>query len=428
MNSKFKLSLVSAASLALLGLGLNTSVFAQDDEIAGGEDVEVVFWHAMNDAHQDWLVEATEEFNSLYDNVTVTLENQGNYGALSQSLLASVRSGNAPTISQAYGEWMLDYDANDQLVDLTEYIENGFSDDESYEDIFEVFRDDNTFDERVLGLPFNKSTRVLFVNNDLLTEAGVEVPTTWDELLTVSETIYEETGVVGFGFENGLQHEFPMWVKQAGGEFVDEETAEVAFNTDEGLRAISFINELINSDYGRIAGEDEYLSGPFTNGDVAMYIGSSAGIPYVANDAGDMDWTTAVVPMDAEAAAPFQGTNITMFASSSEGEREAAFEYMKFLVNKENTISWAKATGYLPVRESAVEDEDWVSYTEENDVFRAPSEQFDVGFIEERVPGAFAMKNAMQTALEKMIYEGQEPEETLEEMATSAQNEIDAAK
>ena len=428
MNSKLKLYLVSLASLALLSVGLNNHVNAQDDEIAGGEEVEVVFWHAMNDAHQDWLVEATEEFNSMYDNVTVTLENQGNYGTLSQSLLAAVRSNTAPTISQAYGEWMLDYDANDQLVDLTSYIENGFDEEEPYEDIFEVFREDNTFGERVVGLPFNKSTRVLFVNEDLLEEVGVETPETWDDLIEVSEAVYNEAGVVGFGFENGLQHEFPMWVKQAGGEFVNEETAEVAFNTDEGLKALTFINDLVNSDYGRIAGEDEYLSGPFTTGDVAMYIGSSAGIPFVENDAGDMNWTTAPVPSDAEAAAPFQGTNITMFASSSEGEQEAAFEYMKFLVNGENTISWAQATGYLPVRESAVEDEAWTSYIEENDVLAAPASQFDIGFIEERVPGAFAMKNAMQTSLERMIYEGQDPEATLEEMSESAQREIDNAQ
>ena len=428
MNSKFKLSLVSLASVALLGVGLSQTVNAQDDQIAGGEEVEVVFWHAMNDAHQDWLVEATEEFNSLHDNVTVVLENQGNYGALSQSLLASVRSNTAPTISQAYGEWMLDYEANDQLVDLTDFIENGFDEEEPYEDIFEVFREDNTFGDAVYGLPFNKSTRVLFVNNDLLEEVGVETPETWDDLLSVSEAVYEEAGVIGFGFENGLQHEFPMWVKQAGGEFVDEENNEVLFNSEEGLKALTFINDLINSDFGRIAGEDEYLSGPFTTGDVAMYIGSSAGIPFVENYAGDMNWTTAPVPTDVEAAAPFQGTNITMFASATEGEQEAAFEYMKFLVNGENTVSWAQTTGYLPVRESALESEEWTSYVEENEVFAAPASQFDIGFIEERVPGAFAMKNAMQTSLESMIYEGLDPETTLEEMSQAAQDEIDRAQ
>ena len=48
--------------------------------------------------------------------------------------------------------------------------ENGFPADQSYEDISEVFRDDNTFGEKVLGLPFNKSTRVLFYNKDYFEE------------------------------------------------------------------------------------------------------------------------------------------------------------------------------------------------------------------------------------------------------------------
>ena len=93
------------------------------------------------------------------------------------------------------------------------------------------------------------------------------------------------------------------------------------FNSEAGLHALTFIDTMLKDGSARMAGEDGYMSGPFTRGDVAMYIGSSAGIAYVAKDAGDMAWSTTPLPKGVEQAAPFQGTNITMFANSTEAEQ-----------------------------------------------------------------------------------------------------------
>ncbi|AQL55747.1 ABC transporter substrate-binding protein [Abyssicoccus albus] len=402
------------------------------DEAAGdsGEKAEVTFWHAMNDDHEKWLKDKTDEFNKDNENIEVKLVNQGSYDDLSKKLLAAGKAKKLPTISQAYGEWILNYKDNDLVEDLKPMIdgENGF---ENYEDINKVFREDNTFGEEVLGLPFNKSTRVLFVNNDLLKEAGVEAPKTWEELKTAAEKMTTEKDgkkVVGMGFENGLAHEISMWIKQAGGEFIDEEKQQVKFNSEEGLKALEYIDGMLNDGTARMAGEDEYLSGPFTNGDVGMYIGSSAGIAYVQKDAKDIDWTTVPLPKGEEEAAPFQGTNITMFKTAEDAAKQGAFEYMKFLVSEENTTDWAKTTGYLPVRTTALESDEWKKFVEENPAHKAGVSQYDNGFIEERVPGAFAMKEAIAKELDKMLFEDAKPKETLENMEKEAQKAIDEAK
>ena len=397
------------------------------------EPVEVEFWHAMNGDHEAWLEDAAAKFSEDNENITVKLVNQGSYNDLSQKLLAAAKAKTSPTIAQAYAEWMTEYNANNLVVDLTPMIngENGFPADASYEDISEVFRNDNTFGDKVLGLPFNKSTRVLFYNKDYFEANGLTAPTTWDELATAASTLTKEIDgkkVVGMGFENGLAHEISMWFEQAGGDFVDEKEGKVLFNTDAGLRALTFIDTMMDNGSARMAGEDGYLSGPFTRGDVAMYIGSSAGLAYVAKDAGDMNWSTTPLPKDVEAAAPFQGTNITMFANSTEAEQVAAFEFMKFLITPENTVDWAKATGYLPVRESAQQGEDWLSFIEENEAYQAGNAQYADGFIDVRLPGSYAMKNAISVELDKMLFENATPAETLEAMSTKAQEALDQAK
>ncbi len=55
-----------------------------------------------------------------------------------------------------------------------------------------------------------------------------------------------------------------------------------------------------------------------------------------------------------KAAAVIQGTNVSVFSGGVTDEQKlAAWEYIKFLINKDNTAYWAMKTGYLPVRTSA---------------------------------------------------------------------------
>ena len=63
----------------------------------------------MSDTHEKWLEDATAKFNEEHENITVKLVNQGNYGDLSQKLLAAAKAKTSPTIAQAYAEWMTDY-------------------------------------------------------------------------------------------------------------------------------------------------------------------------------------------------------------------------------------------------------------------------------------------------------------------------------
>ena len=101
---------------------------------------------------------------------------------------------------------------------------------------------------------------------------------------------------------------------------------------------------------------------------------------------------------------------------------------MKYLITPENTVDWAKTTGYLPVRESAQQGADWTSFIKANEAYQAGNAQYAYGFIDVRLPGSFAMKNAMQVELDKMLYENATPAETLEAMSTKAQEALDQAK
>lgn len=368
--------------------------------------VEIEFWHAMSGPHEEAMNALVEKFNGEHKNITIKPVNQGGYDDLRQKTMAAAKAKTLPAVAQTATGAILEYIANDLITPLNEFIEDsekGLSEEE-LNDYVDVFRESSQWDDTYYSLPFSKSTRVLYYNKDILEENGVEVPKTWEEILKASEKLTKGK-TIGMGFENSFELEFQGLLEQMGGVFIDEATSEAKFASEEGMKALSFMKEMIDDGLARTAGEDQYMSNPFGRGDVAMYIGSSAGIPHVGTAVeGNMEWSTAVLPtFEGKAATPFAGNDIVMFNQIDEAEQKAAWEFMKFLTTPEVTAEWSMKTGYLPVRYSAQELEEYKKYVEENPAYKAGPAQFDAGFFTARVKGGDAVRNIVIEEFETIL-------------------------
>ena len=350
---KFKKLIALTLSLGLL-TGCSTKgakTTNEDIVIEITAPVEITFWHAMNGDLEKSLQKLTDEFMDKNPNITVTLQNQSSYKDLQQKITATVTSPkDLPTLTQAYPDWMFN-PINDGLVtDLTPYIENETLKFDNYEDILASFREATKIDGKIYGMPFNKSTEVLWYNKTLFDELGVTPPSTYDELVEVSKKIYEEKGIPGAGFDS-LNTYYTTFLKSEGKVF--DNNFDVT--SEESAKAVNYYLEGVKEGYFRIAGTDNYLSGPFSNEAVGMYIGSNAGENYVKQGVGDK-FEVAVAPYPTNASLQ-QGTDLYVFSSATAEQKTAAYEFLKFVTSKEKQIQWASETGYMPVRQSAVESE-----------------------------------------------------------------------
>ncbi|CAM3450031.1 ABC transporter substrate-binding protein [Hydrogenibacillus schlegelii] len=396
--------------------------------------VEITFWHAMTGHHEEALKAIADRFMAEHPDIRIKLVGQGNYGDLQEKLTAAAKSKTLPVMAQVIETWVTDYQQNGLVQDLTPYIEHpeiGWTKEE-LEDIIPVFREANRWDGRFFSLPFSKSTQILYYNTDLFQERGVEVPKTWDELRQAAEKLtFERNGkkVIGIGFENSVGWQFHMWVRQAGGRYIDEATGTVLFDSPEGRQALDFIAGLFKDKIARLAGEDQYMSNPFGRGDVAMYIGSSAGIPFVAKAAeGNIHWAAAAVPAGAKRAVPFAGNAVAVFDSATPEEKLAAWLFIKTLLNTDNTAYWARETGYLPIRRSALESPIWKDFVKDHPANGVGTEQFDAGFFDPRIPGFDAAMKIVQKEIEAVLLGEKAPGAALPDAAAKAQAEIDRAK
>lgn len=341
-------------SAAMVGCGSKGNDTSSADIVTEiKEPVEITFWHAMNGDLEKSLTSLTEKFMAENPNIKVTLQNQSSYKDLQQKITATVASPkDLPTITQAYPDWMFNPIKDNLVTDLTPYIENETLKFDNYEDILPSFREAAKIDGKIYGMPFNKSTEVLWYNKTLLDELGLKAPTTYDELVQVAKTIKEKKGIAGAGFDS-LNTYYTTFLKTEGKTF----DSSFDVTSEASAKALNYYLEGVKEGYFRIAGTDNYLSGPFGNGTVAMYVGSNAGENFVKQGVGDK-FEVAAAPYPTSASLQ-QGTDLYVFSSATAEQKTAAYMFLKFLTTKENQITWASETGYMPVRQSAIDSEEY---------------------------------------------------------------------
>ena len=348
---------LSAALMTGLMTGCGSTKSASNEEIVTEitEPVEITFWHAMNGDLEKTLQNLTDKFMESNENIKVTLQNQSSYPDLQQKITATTASPkDLPTLTQAYPHWMVNAMQDELLVDLKPYIENETIGDENYTNILEGFRTGSEVDGKVYGMPFNKSTEVIWYNKTLFDELGLEAPTTFEEFAQVSKTITEKKGIVGAGFDS-LNNFYTTYLKNKGVDF----NSETDVTSAESVEAAKYYLDGIKDGYFRIAGTDNYLSGPFAAEQLGMYVGSNAGESFV-KQAVDGKFEIGVAPYPAESVMQ-QGTDLYMFSNATPEQRTAAFEFLKFLSSTENQVTWGVETGYIPATQDAITTEDYTN-------------------------------------------------------------------
>ncbi|KRL18362.1 ABC superfamily ATP binding cassette transporter [Lactobacillus amylolyticus DSM 11664] len=358
--------MLAAAGLALMGTAAcsngNSSSSSSKIPSKITKKTTVVFWHGMVGVQQSTLQKLTKEFEKKNPNITVKLESQGTYIDLQAKINSTLQSpNNLPTITQAYPGWLWNAAKNKMLVNLTPYINNknvGWGSAKA-SDIRSELLKGAQIQGTQYGIPFNKSIETLTYNKDMFKKYGIKkVPTTMAELKSVSETIYKKSHhkVVGAGFDS-LSNYYVLGMKNAGVDF----SSKINFSGSTSKSVINYYADGIKKGYFRVAGSAQYLSGPFANEKVAMFIGTSAGEGFVKQGVGKkFTYDVAARPGKYNMQ---QGTDIYMFNHATAEQKAAAFKYIKFLVSKSSQLKWANATGYIPVNNSVINSAAYKSNT-----------------------------------------------------------------
>lgn len=263
------LCMAMVASL-LVGCGGGSS---ESSESAEGEKVTLdVIISQYGNYTQDWWTEFEAAFEEANGDIDLNIEIVS-WNDIYSVVNTRISSNQQPDILNISG--FADYVADDLLMPAEDYVSDAVK-----ADIIPSFWESNAMDDGVVwALPILASCRALFVNTDILAEAGVEAPTTWDEVLTACAAIKEKCpDVTPWGLDISTdegQAAFSYYTWNFGGGYVDADN-NWALNSAENVKAVEYIKTLIDSGYCNSAPftDTRYpLQDAFSAGTLAMMIG-----------------------------------------------------------------------------------------------------------------------------------------------------------
>ena len=262
-----------------------------------------------------------------------------------------VANGEAPDLLNI--DVFADYQADGLLLPAEEWVSA-----ETYAKFFPSFLAESVVDGTVWAVPDLASARALYYNADILTAAGVEVPTTWDELTAACEAIKAyDANIYPWGVDMTTdegQACFAYYAWNNGGGFVDAE-GNWALDSAANVEAVEYIVGLVKAGLTNQdpTTETRYdLQEMFANGQVAMMIGPNQISKYCESNANPINYGIASLPVNGAAAGASVGVMDRIMCFAEEGRSDAEMAAITAVVDAfyddQPYSEWVLMEDFLP--------------------------------------------------------------------------------
>ncbi|MGL5430401.1 MAG: extracellular solute-binding protein [Vibrio sp.] len=338
---------------------------------------EITWWHAMGGQLGETVNHLANEFNASQSDYKLTPVYKGSYTETLTAGIAAFRAKQAPNILQVFDAGaatiMSSKGVAKPVQDLM--VESGYSFTPlDYIAGVRNFYADNT--GKMVGMPFNSSTPVLYYNKDMLASVNATAPQTYEQLEQVAAKLAEK-GQAGFAqsltpwimFENfKSRHNLPLSDKQNGYQAF---SSKIMFNSDDMLMHVKKLKEWSDKGYYKYYGSDwDANQTPFERGEVAMWMGSSGSFGGLRNRVKFNLGTTYLPYWESVTQNPTHtfigGAALFALQGHSQAQDKGVAAFFAYLTKPETQMYWHKTTGYVPVTNAAYDLTKQSGYYQEN--------------------------------------------------------------
>jgi len=403
---------------------------------ASSAKTTVQFWHGLGGPLGDALNEMVKDYNKTHPETVVELNQVSSYEALSQKLMASIQANKQPDIAQVFESWTSKFIEADVIVPIEDLIKADKKfEDKNLEDFYPVFVASNTFNGKVWSFPFNKSVRVIFYNKDAFVRANLDPnkpPADWNAFRTYCKTFTKDLNGDRQNDTFGTNYAPNAWqfinlLYQAGGSVLDDK-GNVVINQKPGLEALTYITDLINKDktvylVTGYAGQNDFLASK-----VAMYEGSSVSITHMKQQTINFNMGYAPLPVYKTNKSAISGSNVVVFKNEDKKREMAAWNFIKWFTDTEQTARWSALTNYMPIRKSAMQTQIMKDLLAAHDQYQNVYAQLDNAITEPQIPEWFEMRPELEKTIEIALLKKRTPQQALDDFAKKLSDAIAANK
>ena len=225
-------------------------------------------------------------------------------------------------------------------------------------------------DGKLLSMPFNSSTPILYWNKTIFQKAGLDpnkAPRTWPEVADAAKKILA-IGAARCGFstqwqtwiqiENfGAWHNIQFATKENG--FAGT-NVELTINDTQYVRHIETLASWQKDKIFSYGGREDKPNPKFTTGECAMFMGSSGSAGGFQAAMKDQQFGISFLPYwpefrDAPQNSIIGGATLWVLQGKPKAEYKGVAKFLTFLSKPEVQAKWHQETGYVPITNAAYE-------------------------------------------------------------------------
>ena len=304
------------------------------------------------------------EFEKSHPGIKVEAVYSGSYQDTIAKILTAAKGGNAPNVAVALSTDMFTLIDEDAILPFDDVA--GAEGPAWFKSFYPGFMANSQTGGKTWGIPFQRSTIVLYWNKKAFQEAGLDpekAPANWAEMREMAAKLTKRDAA-GNVTQWGVQipsSGFPYWLFQGlttpnGIELMNEAGNKVTFDAPEVVEALQYWIDLAQKDKVHPTGIVEWGTTPkdFLEGKVAMMWQTTGNLTNVRKNA-SFPFGVAMLPASKRRGSPTGGGNFYLFKGSSPEQQKAVVEFVKWMTTPERAAQWSIDTGYVAVSPAAFE-------------------------------------------------------------------------
>ena len=289
----------------------------------------------------------------------------GSYQESITKALTAVKSHDAPTMSVLLSTDMYTLIDEDAIIPFDGLIKSG-EDQAWFKGFYPAFMENSQTGGKTWGIPFQRSTIVLYWNKEMFKEAGFDpsrAPATWKEMTEYAQKLTKRDAS-GRVTQWGVQipsSGFPYWLFQGlttenGVQLMNATGTETYYDKPEVIEALQYWIDLSKKYKVHPEGIVEWGTTPrdFFERKMAMMWTTTGNLTNVKANA-KFEFGVAMLPANKRRGSPTGGGNFYIFKQAKPDQQAAAFKFIRWVTSPARAAQWGIDTGYVAVRSDAWE-------------------------------------------------------------------------
>ncbi len=369
----------------------------------------LTLWQGINPPpNRDVFQKLVTKFNQQHPDIQVESLYVGQADQQLPKILAAVVGDAAPDLLW-FGSML-----TGQLVELEaiEPLDKFWNISTITKDIDPALRESMEYEHQLWSIPFGTNNVGIFYRPSLFKAAGIQkIPSTWAELTATAKQLTRDTNGDGKIDTYGMllplgKGEWTvftwlpfMW--SAGGE-IQSPNSKINIDNPGSIAALDLWHDLIQSGSAILSSPERgYELDNFMMGKVAMQLTGPWTLGQLAGKK-DVDYSVMPIPIAKRAATSVGGENLFMMKGHPD-RRQAAWQFMEYVLSREFQTEWALGTGYLPVNLQSRQQFSYQEYIKQTPATQVFLDQAKHGRPRPIAPGYSQISDNLGRAIESVL-------------------------